>query len=216
MDAVSRSASALNFVSSPTGDHEHRHVERTEARPQRLLRAGAREPEAGRESFDRVAAARSSPELRRVGEAGEQRLRQPPSRNDSSPSRSRRSASAASARRRSARAVGIVDAARAADEHETADDLRLRRARDAARSERPSSSRDTVASPPRSAMSARAGTEVGVDGGRLAVAGCVDAHDLVVEREIGGDGSPAVAVLGEPVHEHEPRTRDRRRPRDST
>ena len=90
------------------------------------------------------------------------------------------------------------------DEYETADHLRL-----CQREMQHESSAHGVAEIGRVAApigdELRAGTEVGLDGGRLAMAGGVDAHDFVVEREIGGHGTPAVAILGEPVHEHEPR-----------
>jgi hypothetical protein len=40
---------------------------------------------------------------------------------------------------------------------------------------------------------------------RAPVSRGIDPHDLVIAGQLGGDRAPAIAVLGEPVDEHEPR-----------
>jgi hypothetical protein len=98
----------------------------------------------------------------------------------------------------------IVDAARAAHEHESTRELRAgeREMEHETRTHRVTEIRGAAASV---GDQARAVVQPGSDGGGFAVARRVDAYDFVISREVGRYDAPAVAVLCEAVDENEAR-----------
>ena len=141
MAVAMRCAAARELLVARAGDEQHGHRERRQAVPQRLLRARCRRAAGSRRARRRCSRGGLVVVTGRGRQRREQRLGEPASRNASRPSASSDCASASSRSTRAARSCGVLDAGRAADEHEPLDQRRGGRARRGGRCGRPSSSR---------------------------------------------------------------------------
>ena len=204
MRVAEAAASAANFVSCAAGDDEHRHGEAVESVPQRVLGARAGLAERLGQALDGVLGPLAP------GTGRRRRGR----RRAAGPARRRRSASTPVALEplRHGLVLGgaggarlrVVDAAGGADEHEPADELRQRERQ--VEHEAPAHRVAEVGG--LAALvgdEAGTGAEAGVERRAAAVPRRVDAAHLVVGDEVVEHRTPAVAVLGEAVDQHESR-----------
>ena len=185
------------------GDNEHGHPDATQPGPQRVLRSCSGLSKALGQSRDRVLPTFRT-ELHRLRETGEERLRQPGVEE-------RIEAFAlepVGQRVVVAPALGacrfVVDATGAAHEHEPVHQLGV-----GEREMEHETCAHRIAEVGRVAAligdEPGAGPQPGVEAGRAPMARRVDAHHLVIAYQVRGDRSPAVAVLGEAVDEHDSR-----------
>ena len=198
-----RVASAENLASSTPASDQHRHGRASPSRSH----SGSWVPVPARRRLEAspaaVFASRSSRAARRSSRPAKRGWASHSSRNASTPTSSRWSARRSSASRRRARSLGVVDAARRADQHQAPDQVRAVPGRDAGPGDRPSSTRRRWP-PAGRPEQARPLHEVGPHRRRPAVAGRVHQDHLVVPCQVVGERAPATSGLGEAVHQHQP------------
>ena len=205
MVRASRSPSAVYLVSSPPATHQHRHVDPGQAVPQRLLGAGAGQPQAG----SQAACGTAEPGLQSGGagrQGGEERLVEPEAQKGFDPVRLDPGRQGIVGAPPVGPLTRVVNAGGGADEHQAVDGLGMAEGH----VEGVPAAHGVPDPGPRTARGVGgcfdhevgAGVQAGDHAGRCAVARGVEGHDGVAPGQGLGDCAPGAGRLGEPMDQH--------------
>ncbi len=183
-------------------DHQYGHVELAQPVPQRLLRAGAGEPEARGQSRRRVGQPGPAVSLLRR-QCREEGLGQPLVDEALDPDLDEVISERVVCPVPRLALDGVVDAGARAHQHQPRHRVRTGQCR--VQADAPAHRIADVGrvAPDRGHGAARV-PQIGVHLGGRAMAGRVDQHQLVVGGQVVVDGRPALGGLREPVHQHDP------------